>query len=172
MINKENELLLTHDELLRILNYNKDSGIFKWKFLKINNQVNVGDEAGSYGNGGYITIQINKILYKAHRLAWFYVTGNWPKDRIDHKDSITNNNCFDNLREANASQNSYNYSKPITNTSGIKGVSYHKQTKKWRARINYDGKMHHLGLFDTIELAAIAYAEASKKYHKEFSNLG
>lgn len=73
-----------------------------------------------------------------------------------------------NLRLATKSQNQCNSRNRADNTSGRKGVSWHKQRGKWAAQIALDGKKQHLGLFETIEQAAIAYAEASARLHGKF----
>lgn len=86
-----------------------------------------------------------------------------------------NNNPLDNRREnirvATHSENIRNQKKRIDNTSGYKGVYWHKDANKWQAYITVNQKRIHLGLFDNIEDAAKAYAEASAKYHGEFGRL-
>lgn len=67
--------------------------------------------------------------------------------------------------------------KRITNTSGYKGVCWHKKANKWRAYIKFKGKQYHLGLYEDIELAVTARKEAEKRlfgnflewYAKEYS---
>lgn len=94
-----------------------------------------------------------------------------PKIQIDHKDrspegGLDNREC--NLRIATGAQNASNQGVRKNNTSGCKGVAWHKATGKWMAYICVNGKQIHLGLFGTIEAAASAYNEASLKYHGEF----
>jgi hypothetical protein len=55
------------------------------------------------------------------------------------------------------------------NTSGIKGVDWRPRRRAWRARIFVNGKSLHLGLFETSELARIAYEEAARKYFGPFA---
>jgi hypothetical protein len=76
-----------------------------------------------------------------------------------------------NLRLATKSQINMIRKAPVNNTSGYKGVSYMATKRKFRARIKVNGKEHHLGLFETAELAAIAYDEAAFKLHGEFAYL-
>ena len=88
---------------------------------------------------------------------------------VDHKDGNRLNNQRSNLRFATSSQNKMNRGPRIDNTSGYKGVSWHKQRKKWTARIMANDKYISLGLFNNILDAAKSYNLAAKKYHKEFA---
>lgn len=90
---------------------------------------------------------------------------------VDHINGDTLNNRRDNLRLADTQKNNFNSKTRNDNTSGYKGVSYHKQANKWRARIWGDGKRIHLGSFDTPELAYEAYCNASKVYHGNFGRV-
>ena len=70
--------MLTEERLKEVLSYNAmDSGIFTWKIAKARS-IKVGDIAGADDGAGYIQIQIDGTLYKAHRLAWLYVYGKFP----------------------------------------------------------------------------------------------
>ena len=94
-------------------------------------------------------------------------------DTVDHRDGNGLNNRRNgdqcNLRLATREQNSQNRRVSRTKTSsGVKGVCWHDQEKKWWARIRSKGKSHSLGLFGTIEDAAKAYARASASLHGEF----
>ena len=65
---------LTQEELKEVLDYNSDTGIFRWKNVPLNRMVSNGDIAGCQ-NHGYVRIKIRCRSYEAHRLAWLYVTG-------------------------------------------------------------------------------------------------
>jgi len=80
-------------------------------------------------------------------------------------------NGKENLRIATDSEQQRNHHKRNTNSSGFKGVSFHKKTGMWRARINVDGKEKFLGLHRTKELAYSAYCDAAKIDHKNFACL-
>lgn len=162
MADIKNRKELSQEYLYSVLNYNCDSGVFTWnKGKKMKGKI-----AGYVNPNGYIYICINRIDYLAHRLAWFYVTGTWPIAEIDHKNCTPSDNRFENLREANRSQNAKNV-KPRYNENGYKGVRFNKYG--WSARIGVDGKTIHLGTFRTPELAHAAYCEAAKKYHGEYA---
>ena len=91
--------------------------------------------------------------------------------QVDHIDGDGLNNMRENLRLATSSQNCHNHRISLRNTSGFKGVSRHKKSDKWRAYIRFQGRQIWLGLFDTPEEAAAAYAAASEKFHGEFGRL-
>ena len=117
-----------------------------------------------------ITINGKQLKYLLHRVVWMFVTGEDPGDwEIDHIDGNGLNNSFANLRKANRSQNMCNSRLTADNSSGFKGVSYCKQTKKWKASIQINGKQLHLGRFDTPEPAHMAYCKAAAELHGEFA---
>jgi HNH endonuclease/AP2 domain len=165
--------LITHAKLLEALDYDPETGIFTWKYRSDrNNQWNAhysGKIAGSLHCEGYWTIRINKKPYLSHRLAIFYMTGEWPKNDVDHKEGNRCDNRFSEIREATRSQNLMNIPTPITNTSGTKGVFFHKRAQKWCAQIKKDSRNIYIGLFKTIEEAAIARREAAERLHCEFA---
>lgn len=156
--------------LSEILHYDPNSGVFTWK-VKPNRRIKIGDEAGSLTKQGYLKIKISGVDHKAHRLAWLYMTGEWPSNGIDHKDNVKTHNWFANLRPATQSQNMANCGAHRNNSTGFKGVSYHSQSGKWTARIRHNGIRHNLGIFKTPEIAFAAYCKAAKKYHGEFANV-
>ena len=88
---------------------------------------------------------------------------------VNYKDMDTLNNQKSNLRLCTRAQNSYTRGLQKSNTSGYKGVTWSKQSKKWRAVIEYQKKKIHLGVFEKIEDARDAYNSAASKYHGEFA---
>lgn len=156
-------------ELREILRYNPETGAFIWLKPAWNQQSWIGKEAGSPDAHGYICIEIGEGRYKAHRLAWLYMTGAWPESEIDHINLVKYDNSWDNLREVNRSQQHQNGPLQSNNTSGHKGVSWYWQRNKWRAYIKKDGKRKHLGFFLTKEEAAAAYRKAAEELFGEFA---
>lgn len=160
-------MMLTQERLKEVLLYDPLTGIFKWR-IKIGNRL-PGNIAGCKHNRGYLTIKIDGRANLAHRLAWLYMTGAWPKNDIDHRDTNRSNNVFDNLREATGAQNCFNRSRRSDNSSGIKGVTFHRRLKKYQTYICKNGHQFHLGYHDTLSKAASAYAEAANRLFGEFA---
>jgi hypothetical protein len=165
---KERERKLKHKFLILVLDYDPETGIFRWK-KPTSNRVRVGDESGRWDSKGGRCVAVGGVRYLAHRLAWFYVHGKWPKEEIDHINGIPSDNRLANLREASKFQNTQNSRIRSHNTTGYKGiVKYQHDKNRFVAVIRAFNKVHHLGIFDTPLEAHLAYVEASKIYHKEF----
>ncbi|MEC5643164.1 HNH endonuclease [Citrobacter koseri] len=160
---------ITQPELISRLSYDPDSGIFTWKGVLGNRFSRVGHVAGTINGRGYIQIGVGGKLYLAHRLAWLYMTGTWPKLILDHVDGNPLNNRFSNLRDADYSQNMCNKKKARKNTSGYRGVVWCGRDKKWVARGAFRRKAYTLGRFENIELAALVAQNFREKYHLEFT---
>lgn len=173
---------LTADFVRQILNYDPETGIFIWKIRKIRfgnehadrifNGHFGGNAAGSIAPEGYVVIGVQGKVYRAHRLAWLYMTGEWPDRDIDHINGDKSDNRIANLRSATKIENKRNRRRNTDNTSGCKGVSWHKRDQKWYARIMVDGKSKSLGYYKSLQSAHAAYCAASQKYHGEFGNFG
>jgi hypothetical protein len=158
--------MLTHDRLLYLLTYDPVTGLFRWR-NSTSSKTTVGKIAGTTTKRGYVAICLDYKLYYAHRLAWFYVHGVWPKDEIDHKDRCKSNNWLDNLREAHGTQNQANRNAQARNATGYKGVTLHKG--RYMARMAYRGKQMYLGRYDTPEEAAAARSMLAVKLAGEFA---
>ena len=149
---------LTVDQLKSVLEYNPNTGTF-YRYFK-----NFKKEAGGLGGyrDGYVQIGVLGKVYFAHRLAWLYMTGEWPKQLIDHIDGNSTNNAWSNLREATHSQNRVNSRVYKNSKSGIKGVV--KTKGGYQARLI-------LGTYKTLEEARNAYNTAALKLHGEFAHI-
>lgn len=164
------------DYLRCILRYEPMTGEFFWLEDR-DGGPRAGDAAGCLTVSGrdrkkpypVRVINIDGILYLGHRIAWKIVTGRDPAGEIDHRDSDSTNNAFENLREATRLQNSLNIGTRTDNKSGVKGVSWDSVNGKWVARIRvHKGKYRNLGRFDDVEDAAAAYRSAATQMHGEF----
>jgi len=160
---------ITAARLREILHYDPETGLFAWK-LATSKRTIIRSLAGHANKKiKYIVITIYRRHYLAQRLAWLYMTGEWPKGRVDHKDLDRTNNRWVNLREATSSENKMNRHAYSNNTSGLKGVSWHGQRGKWRANIAAHGVQTHLGVFDCPAAAYFAYVVAANEKHGEFA---
>ena len=158
--------MITQKRLKELLDYDEITGVFTWK-AKSSSKTIVGSVAGHLRKDGYRDIGVDGRLYLAHRLAWFYMHGVWPKDKLDHKDTIGIDNWLDNLREVNHSENMMNQRAPhINNKCGFLGVCYNKALSKFKSHIRVNGKLKHLGYFTTPEEAHQAYLTAKRELHK------
>ncbi|MFA4904651.1 MAG: HNH endonuclease [Desulfobaccales bacterium] len=155
------------ERLRELLEYNPNTGIFYWKEDRGNGRV--GKVAGCLNSEGYWKIKVDLINYLAHRLAWFYMVGIWPKDQIDHINGTKTDNSWANLREATPTINTENVHKARKdNACGLLGVSYKKSCSSkhpWMSSIQVSGKRKRLGLFSTPEDAHIAYLKAKRELH-------
>ncbi len=157
---------LTVEHLRKVVHYDTETGIFT-RLISSGGQA-AGSKAGWIDGEGYRKLRVLGNEYRASRLAFFYVTGKWPKNHIDHKNLARPDNRWTNLREATWSQNNH-HSIQEPGASGFRGATYHAPSKQWRARIQVQGRRLHLGLFDTPEEAHAAYCRAAEKYFGEFS---
>lgn len=158
--------MITQNKLKQIFSYNKDTGelIRIWSHHKRF----IGKRAGCITPKGYRLVSIGTKTYWEHRLIWLYVTGEFPKT-IDHKNGVKDDNKWENLRNASNIQNGYNRGKTSLNTSGYKGVYFHKPKNKWRAIIKVNTKRLYLGSFNCPTAAHFAYCQSAKKNHKQFA---
>ena len=161
--------MITQKRLKEVLDYDAEKGVFRWKIST--RKIKVGKVAGTNKGNGYIGIQIDGKIYQAHRLAWLYVYGYFPKKDTDHINMIKSDNRINNLRESERWQNMGNIKKFSNNKSGYKGVCFYKRDGNWKAQIRANGVLKHLGYFPTKELAADAYDKAATIGFEEFRNL-
>lgn len=157
---------LTHELLLEIILYDPVTGIFTWKTARP--KIRIGQKAGYLHHRGYVNMEIYGKHYTAHRLAWFYMTGRWPADQIDHKNRNRADNRFENLREANNGQQQANSTSQ--NKTGFRGVTYHPRLKDnpYEAKIKKDGKVKSLGCYPTPQEAHAVYMTVAQEIHGEF----
>ena len=166
---------LTADTVRALLVYDTSTGVFVWRHNADRsiqwNARYAGKLAGASDVKGYQVITIDRKAYKAHRLAYLYVYGRFPHNDIDHANGNKSDNRIENLREATRSQNCANKGLVCTNTSGVKGVSWKRQLRKWCASIKVNRTAIHLGYFNDQNAAQAAYAKAAKEYFGSFSRL-
>lgn len=154
--------------LREILHYDPDTGDLRWK-MKISRKVVVGAIAGTLNKKqNRWQIQIGGVIYKTARIVYYMHTGIEPLGEIDHKNNNPSDNRFDNLRDSTHSQNNMNKKVQSNNTSGFKGVSYHKTRGEFIAYAKLNGKTHYAGWHKTAESAGKAARELREKLHGGF----
>ncbi len=152
----------TAERLREVLHYDPDTGVFTARYT--HRKRKVGSILGNVSKKGYLYFWFEGRAQAAHRMAWLYVHGEWPKDQIDHINRNPADNRIANLRECTNAENRQNIKPEGYGKSGRLGV-VQDSTGKWRASIGLDGKRVHLGCFDTIEEAYGVYQEAKQKTH-------
>lgn len=160
---------LTREILSQMLKYDPETGVFTW-LVKRQPDIKPGRIAGCVpADSGYRLIRVLQRNYRAHRLAWLYMTGEFPNSQIDHANGDRADNRWKNLRLASQSQNNANAKLRKNNSTGLKGVEIHKQSGKWCARIAFNGTSKYLGIYDCPAAAHFAYLIAADKLHGEFA---
>jgi len=144
--------MITQERLKEVLDYDQDAGTFMWRNSGTGRPQSLS--AGCVGAYGYTEIYIDGRKYKAHRLAILFTDGYMPENTVDHVNRVRSDNRRKNLREASRQCQSRNCGVRNDNTSGIKGVSWHKREKRWSAYIAVDSRPKFLGFHDSIMEAA------------------
>lgn len=158
---------MNQERLRKLLDYDPTTGLFVWKSR--NNMAqwsskHAGKIAGTNMTNGYIGLSMMGKRFYAHRLAWFYVHGEWPVE-VDHINGDRKDNRISNLRSCTRAENCQNDKLRTTNKSGYPGVSWHKQMGKWAATITINLKHKSLGLYQCKEDAFEAYKKAKLELH-------
>ena len=164
---ERSEIMITQKQLKMLLHYDPKTGVFRWRVFRCG-LAKKGDKAGNLDGTGYIIIGVKWKRYYAHRLAWLYMKGKWPRMLLDHKNQIRSDNRIFNLRESNYSQNMMNGGLAKNNTSGIRGMSWCSKMKKWKVTGRLNKKGIHLGYFSSKNKAKEAYRAFMKIQFGEF----
>lgn len=155
---------LTQDKLKEKLHYDPDTGVFIW-VVPPAPSVKLGDTAGCLDSQGYIVIKWKDIQYKAHRLAFLYMTGAFPPEQTDHINGVRDDNRWENLRAVTCQENQRNRKLPKDNTSGVMGVTRRNKDKTWEVSIRIPGKRLYIGRFSDFSEAVCARKSAENKYN-------
>jgi len=156
---------LTQEYLHKILEYQKETGIFYW-LVSPTNSIKKGQRAGTVTRYGYRNIIINGKSYREGRLAYYYIKGEWPPDQIDHKDRQRDNNKWSNLRPVTCVKNAHNKSwKKIKHEDLPIGVQPNGSGFLAQCTTNRNGvkKNHYLGTYKTPLEAHNAYLSFKTK---------
>lgn len=156
--------------LLNFFDVFPNEGRVVWK-RQSSPKVKVGAAAGSLYGNGYYYIQLYKKRIKKSRLIFLYVNGYLPKV-VDHINGDPSDDRIANLRGCTPSQNTMNSKIREDNSSGFKGISWHKGNKKWHAYIEKGGRRENVGFFEVKEEACDALEERRKVLHGDFARQG
>ncbi len=158
---------LTSQRLREMFHYDAISGLFIRKVRTLSSQ-KAGDIPGSIDAHGYRVMRIGKKIYKAHRLAILYCTGQMPEHlEVDHIDGNRQNNALHNLRLVDRKTNTENHRKAHSHSkTGLLGASFSKSKGKFVAQIRANGVVHYLGQYDDAQSAHAAYVAAKRIQHK------
>ena len=156
--------MLTQERLKQLLHYNPETGVFT-RAVRYSARYLAGQPVGAKDSKGYLQTVVDGKTIRLHRLAWFYMHGQWPEGEIDHQDGNKRNNIFSNLRNVSDAGNSQNMRRPYRNNkTGFLGVCLFRNGQ-YVASITVGGKGRHLGYFESAEAAHHAYLEAKRKFH-------
>jgi hypothetical protein len=158
----------TQVRLLELFNYSIVEGGLRRNYTKQYNAVG-GKLAHSTHNAGYYSVSVDGKSYLVHRLIWCLVTGEWPRETLDHANGNRSDNAWLNLREASRAENNRNGVGWKHSKSGVKGVYPAKALGRWEAKITLNSKSKSLGTYDSIEAAKTAYDEAAKLNYGTFA---
>lgn len=150
----------------RLVSYDPDTGELTWLVERHGHggAYPIGSVAGRKAVSGYIRVGLGGLQCRAHRVAWFLMTGSdVPEGKeIDHINRDRADNRWANLRLVDRSRNNHNSNPHRNNTSGVKGVSWVERDGKWSAYIKIGGRVHGLGKFARFEGAVAARVAAEK----------
>jgi len=147
----------------RVLDYDKGSGIFRWK-EKVARCVIVGRSAGTVTREGYIVIKLYEVQFRANRLAWAHHYGVNPDGMVDHINGVRSDNRISNLRVVTPLESRQNRTFRAATKSGHVGVRATPHGT-WRVTIGSNGKYHRLGSFKDKMDAISAYLQAKAELH-------
>lgn len=144
---------LTQARLREVVKYDPETGVFTANDRRLRYR-KYGERCGSLNKSeGYRQLPIDGVQYREHRLAFLYMTGEWPTHHVDHINRVKDDNRWCNLRDVPAVLNMQNIAVRSDNTSGYRGVSWNPATGKWAAKCTYRKKRNTLGYFDDKEEA-------------------
>ena len=155
--------MLTFREAKELFIYDRETGIIKWRKRTRGRRGNL--VAGYANSNGYTRIKFNGKQYPAHRIAMLLSYGFYGDGlEVDHINHVRNDNRLANLRFVTTADNHRNLSRYNKNNTGVAGVFYRKDIRKYTAQITVDGVQIYLGIFATLEEAARARKDADIKF--------
>lgn len=155
---QEGEVMKFYEEVNDKLKY--ENGNLIWREAR--GSAAKGSIAGSKATHGYLSVGINGKNHYVHRIVWLLHHGYLPENEIDHINRNKADNRIENLREVSTQCNRRNYGTCKKNTSGVKGISWHKDAKKWMPGITINKRGYNLGLYKDFNEAVLARLAAEQ----------
>ncbi len=159
---------LTAQKLREILHYDPDTGVWTW-LVALSSTRGIGSIAGTVSVHGYRIITYRGEKYRSGKLAWLYMTGEWPTQEIDHDDRDKLNDRWGNLFDRSRSQNALNRDLQSNNFSGTRGIHFDTVRGKWNVQVKKDNVTHYIGRYDDYDEAVAARDEAASRLHGSFA---
>jgi hypothetical protein len=162
--------MLTQAIVREMFDYREDGNLIR-RYAMMGNGNYAGRVIGTKPKGTrsdrYSSTKINGQHWSVHKLIYLYHYGVIPQ-HLDHINQNSSDNRIENLRIATVSQNMCNRKIFANNTSGCKGVSWHKKQSRWFVYVDVNKKRKNIGYFDNLELADLVATEARNLYHGAF----
>lgn len=138
-----------------------------------NNRTPAGTVVRTETKDGYVVVRFDGRRHYAHRVLWIHRHGEIPEDKhIDHVNGVRSDNRPDNHRLVEAPQNSWNQRRMVTNTSGVKGVSWNAREGLWEAKVIRDGERYFLGRHRDLAHAENLVRSKRETLHGQYTNHG
>jgi len=158
-INKEKERLLPYEEAIKRFYYCEIDGCLKYNRDTGNGSIKKGQKVGSLRKSGYLELNVEKRMYRVHRVVWLVCKGKWPEDQIDHVDRDKANNRIENLRDVDAYTNHANKK----NNNAIEDIGVYYTGSSWRAGIGHKGR--------TVFSKSVSTKEEARELRKDLLDL-
>lgn len=158
---------LTFERVRYLLNYDPENGKFSWNVSR--GMRKKGGVAGSLHHTGYWILTIDGRSYQSHRLAWFWMMGEWPPVEVDHINLNKSDNRWDNLRAVSSfAENQWNRPTRKDSATGRKWV-WQQKSGRFSGRLSVNGRDFYVGIFDTAELAHEACCAKAEELCGQFA---
>lgn len=163
-----------------LVNCDLETGVVTWKPREVTgrlsktwNTMYAGKVCGSVSKDGYrttcVTYNSKLLSVQVHKLLWFIAYNKLPECQIDHINQVRTDNRISNLREVTSAENNQNRRITSNNASGVVGVSWNKEKRRWVARVTFNGEVFRVGSYKDIGDAEIAVKAFRKE--KGFTDL-
>lgn len=169
-INRITQQALNLADITARFKYNPFTGDITFKVKPRCKRLMVGDVAGTVNKSGYRKIQVDGVIFAAHRLAWFMHYGSWPVGLLDHVNGNKSDNRITNLRDCGNGENKVHAKLNKNNRSGATGVRltrFKSGNSKWKVMLGD----RFIGYFHTRDEAIAARRAAETRHYPGFEGV-